>query len=438
MSPESRQLEQGMRQSMVVGASMQLFLRALQASQTELAQMATHALNSNPALEELPPPLAQEDEDDRPTPDFEAAKRHDALVEALPQQTTLSGYLEEQVLQSGLPRVVERDAIALIARMDTHGFFVEDPETLGIPPVRLREALRVVQDLEPAGVGARDLRESLLLQLRRRGEEKSLSYRLVNECWEDLTRHRFPQAARTLGVNENTLNAAVHRISRLNPDPGSSFSAVEQPIGAPDVVVLRHGTELTVRLTGEMVPHLTLSAQYREMLAEQGDQAELRRYLSQCFREGRELIRAIEKRQETILAIARAIVKRQRDFFLRGPSCLHPLRMDEVAEVTQMHTSTVSRAVNGKYLRCEYGVYELRSFFTGGVPTTSGEQQTSGASVKAQIRALIEAEDASAPLSDAALEKLLTQRGLKIARRTIAKYRDQLRILPATLRKRSG
>lgn len=432
MSSANPQLAQGMRQSMVMGASMQLFLRALQATQAELSQMATQALNSNPALEEIE--ASASEDDSLPPPDYEASERHASMMEALPQQTTLSAHLEEQVMQSALPRVLEQDALALIARLDTHGFFVEPPETLGIPSARLRKALQVLQDLEPAGVGASDLRESLLLQLRREGEEKSLAYRIVAECWDDLARHRFPQVARTLGVNEEAISLAVHRISRLNPDPGSSFSAVEQPIGAPDVIVLRRGRDLSVNLTGEMVPHLALSAQYREMLAEQGDKAELRRYLSQCFREGRELIRAIEKRQETILAVARAIVERQRDFFLRGPSCMLPLRMEEIAEATQMHTSTVSRAVNGKYLRCDYGVYELRTFFTAALPTTSGESHTS-VTVRAQIRALIDAENPASPLSDAALEKLLAQRGISVARRTIAKYRDQLRILPASLRK---
>ena len=232
MSFHSQQLEQGMRQNMVMGTSMQLFLRTLQATQTELAQIATQALSSNPALEEEPPPV-QEDEPDS-TPDFEAARHHDYVMETLPQRKTLGEHLEEQVMQSALPRVLEKDALALIARLDTHGFFAESPD--------------------------------------------------------DLAHHRFPQAARSLGVSEHALSTAVHRISRLNPDPGSYFSTVEQPIGSPDVLVERQGSELSVTLTGEMVPRLTLSAQYREMLAEHGDKVELRRYLSQCFREGRELI----------------------------------------------------------------------------------------------------------------------------------------------------
>lgn len=432
MSPHSPQLEQGIHQSMVMGTSMKLFLRTLQATQTELAQMATQALNSNPALEEEPPPIQEESGSE---PDFEATRRHDYMMETLPQHKTLREHLEEQVMQSALSRVLERDALALIARLDAHGFFAESPDSLRIPEVRLNQALRVVQDLEPAGVGAVDLRESLLLQLQREGEQQSLAYRLVHDCWDDLTHHRFPQAARSLGVSENALSIAVHRISRLNPDPGSYFSTVEQPIGSPDVIVERQGSELSVALTGEMVPRLALSAQYREMLAEQGDKAELRRYLSQCFREGRELIRAIEKRQETILAVSRAIVLRQKDFFFRGPSFLRPLRMEEIAADTRMHISTVSRAVNGKYLRCEHGVYELRSFFTAALLSSDGTQGVSGAGVKAQLRALIDAENPAAPLSDAALQKLLAERGFNVARRTIAKYRDQLRILPASMRK---
>lgn len=433
MSFHSQQLEQGMRQNMVMGTSMQLFLRTLQATQTELAQIATQALSSNPALEEELPPV-QEDEPDS-TPDFEAARHHDYVMETLPQRKTLGEHLEEQVMQSALPRVLEKDALALIARLDTHGFFAESPDSLGIPAARLNQALRVVQDLEPAGVGAVDLRESLLLQLQREGEQQSLAYRLVHDCWDDLAHHRFPQAARSLGVSEHALSTAVHRISRLNPDPGSYFSTVEQPIGSPDVLVERQGSELSVTLTGEMVPRLTLSAQYREMLAEHGDKVELRRYLSQCFREGRELIRAIEKRQETILAVSRAIVLRQKDFFFRGPACLRPLRMEEIAADTQMHISTVSRAVNGKYLRCEYGMYELRSFFTAALLSGDGTQSVSGVGIKAQLRALIDAENPAAPLSDASLQKLLAEKGFNVARRTIAKYRDQLRILPASMRK---
>ena len=430
----SPRLEQGMRQSMVMGASMQLFVRALQASQMELSHMATQAISTNPVLEEDSTPAPEGDT--ASAPDYEAAKRHEYVMESLPEPTTLSTHLAEQVKQSALPEKLEAAALDLIAHIDSHGFFPENPSSYGIPPALLDRALRVVQDLEPAGVGARDLRESLLLQLERTGDRHSLAYRLVHERWDDLTRHRYAEAAHALGVNDDQLSIAVHRISRLNPDPGSSFAPTERVIIAPDVIVLREKDKLTVHLTGEMVPRLSLSPQYREMLAEKCDQEDVRQYLTQCFRDARELIRAIEKRQATILAVTQAIVERQRAFFLSGPSHLAPLKMEDIASATGLHVSTISRAVNGKYLRCSYGLFELRSFFSAALNETSDEGPLTGDSVRSRIRSLIEREDPRKPLSDAKIEGLLARDGIRIARRTIAKYREQLRILPASLRKR--
>ena len=305
-----------------------------------------------------------------------------------------------------------------------------------MPPKRYQKALRVVQDLEPAGVGARNLQESLLLQLRRVDEAGSLAYRLAAEEWENLIHHRYALAARSLGFSEKQVAAAAHRISRLNPDPGSSFSPAERCILVPDVIVERIGEELRVSLTGEGVPRLALSSQYREMLAAQSDRPELRRYLSRCFSEGRDLIRAIEKRQETILAVAQSIVRFQKEFFFKGPA---------------MHISTVSRAVNGKFLRCEFGVFELRRFFSISLPVTEAQQATSpaektssagptevsAATVQSRIRYLVDHESPRKPLSDAGIEKILADEGIRISRRTIAKYRDRMHILPTHLRKRS-
>ena len=434
-SSTSTQLEQGMRQSMVTSASMQLFLRALQATHMELTQLATQALNTNPALEEAPPLPRQEES--APAHSAAATLHHDFVIDSLPQQTTLSAHLEEQVLQSALPGAVEQAALQLLGLLDARGYFAEAPESLQLPPALLHKALSVVQDLEPAGVGARDLRESLLLQLRREGYGGSLAEQLILREWDSLVRHRYAEAARALGATESEVAAAAHHISRLNPDPGSLFTPAESHIITPDVLVRRlAGGELSVSLTGERIPRLTLSAHYRDMLAEHSDQPELRRYLSTCFREGRELIQAIEKRQNTILAIARAIVQRQRPFFMRGAAHLSPLKMEEIAADTQLHISTVSRAVNGKYLRCDHGVYELRAFFTAALPGADSGADISSARIRARIRALVDAEPPQKPLSDAALEKLLAAEGIRVARRTIAKYRDQLRILPAAMRKR--
>lgn len=426
-------MEQGMRQSMVAGASMQLYLRALQASHMELAHLVTQALNTNPALEEAPPLPAESEPAE--APDHEAARRHDFLMDNLAEQVTLSAHLEEQVLQSALPAELEAAALELIAHLDARGFFADDPAALGLPAPLLHKALRIVRDLEPAGVGARDLRESLLLQLERTGDSDTLPALLLRDHWDALVRHRYADAARILGLTEQQVAAAAHHIARLNPDPGSDFARVENHIITPDIVVQRKGEELSVSLTGEMVPRLVLSPQYREMMAEQGDKPEVRHYLSRCFREGRELIQAIEKRQSTILSIATAIVQRQKVFFLRGAAHLSPLKMEDIAEDTGLHVSTISRAVNGKYLRCDHGVYELRSFFSAALPADSGEGVSAG-HIRAKIKALIDAESPRKPLSDAKLEALLAADGIRVARRTIAKYRDQLHILPASLRKR--
>lgn len=428
-------MEQGMRQSMVAGASMQLYLRALQASQMELTQLATQALNTNPALEEAPPLPADTDTPDT-APDPDATRRHDHLIDNLEAQVTLSEHLEEQVQQSALPTDLENAALLLIAHLDTHGYFADAPESLGLPTALLNKALRIVQDLEPAGVGARNLRESLLLQIERMGESDTLPAHLLRDHWDALVRHRYADAARALGHTEQEIAAAAHHIARLNPDPGSAFAPVDRHIITPDILVEHKNGQLHVTLTGEQVPRLILSAQYREMMAEQSDNPEVRRYLSRCFREGRELIQAIEKRQQTILTIARAIVKRQRNFFLRGPAQLAPLKMEDIAADTSLHISTISRAANAKYLRCAHGIYELRTFFSAALPTDDDSEGVTAGHIRAKIKALIEAEPPHKPLSDAKIEAHLAADGIHIARRTIAKYRDQLHILPASLRKR--
>ena len=452
MNTSPARLEQGMQQNMSLNSSMQLFLRTLQATLMELKDLTNQALSTNPVLEELPSPPAPTSDDGMPHGlDYAATERHELLMDSLPQQTTLISHLEEQVLQSALPPILEQDSLQIIAHLDTHGFLTDEEAIQNIlPPERYRDALHVVQDLEPAGVGARNLQESLLLQLRRADEADSLAYRLVKTEWENLINHRYAVSARSLGVSEKQVTAAAHRISRLSPDPGSGFSPAERCVIIPDVIVERIGTKLSVSLTGEGVPHLALSSQYREMLTEQSDSPELRRYLSHCFSEGRNLIRALEKRQETILSVAQSIVRFQKDFFFKGPSHLKPLRMEQVANDTAMHISTISRAVNGKFLRCEYGMFELRRFFSTSLPIAETKQKISGgaenppmvapaisaAAAQARIRYLVDHESPTKPLSDAKIEILLLKEGICISRRTIAKYRDRMHILPTHLRKR--
>lgn len=427
-------MQQGMKQSMVATAAMQMFMRALQSTNMELQQMAAQAMAANPALEELPPePRAEEDGG---APDAEASDRHARFIDSLEESETLASHLAEQIRTSALPAAVEAAALTLVGSLDPHGRFdrpaAEVAKEEGMPPAVFAAALQALRELEPAGVGAEDLRDSLIIQLERLGETQGLPMQLLRTCWEDLVRHRYAAAAAVLHRSEAEVAAAARRIARLNPDPGSGFAEVERHIILPDVVV---HDDLSVTLTGENVPRLTLSADYREMLAEQADKPELRAYLSRCFREGRELIRAIGERQNTILAVAKAIVGRQKLFFRRGPQALAPLKMESVAEDCGCSISTVSRAVNGKFLRCRYGVFELRSFFSASLPSEGAGEGLSAGAVQARIRSLIEAENPKKPLSDAKIEAALAAEGLTIARRTIAKYREQMKILPASLRK---
>lgn len=420
---------QGMKQGMVASPAMQLSMRALQANQTELQELIAEALAKNPALEELQP---------EPEPqDTTYTARREFAMESLSATPTLAQHLEEQIRQSGLPPKIEAAALQMIPWLNQHGFFAESPATvqqeLGINNKLFQQARYAIQDLEPAGVGAEDLRESLMIQLERLGESTGLPMQLLRQHWDALVRHRYADIAKALDIDESAAEMAARRIARLNPDPGSGFSRAELHTISPDIEVQQDGDKLLVTLTKEASPRLALSAEYREMMAQHADKAEVRQFLSGCFREGRELIRALGERQTTLLAVAKAIVERQQNFFLHKNAPLTPLKMEAIAADTQLHVSTVSRAVRGKYLKCSRGVFELRAFFSTAISAT---EDVSADAAKQKIKELIEEESPRHPLTDSKLEALLQEQGITLARRTIAKYREQLKILPASLRKR--
>ena len=438
------EMEQGMRMGMVAGAAMQWYMRALQATNMELRQMVGEVMKGNPALEEVLRAADAEGAEDGGEVDRDATRRHGEFMESLAAEETLASHLEGELRQSGLPAAVEEAALTLVEYLDEHGYFDEAPQEIaareGMEEPVFRAALSALQELDPAGVGACGLQESLLIQLRRAGEDAdSPVVRLVREQWDALVHHRYAEAARALGVPEDCMVAAAYRVSRLNPDPGSGFAQTERNVIEPDLVVEPDARGVfTARLTGENVPQLELSAAYREMMAEQADKPEVRQFLSRCFKEGREVIRAIAERQDTILSVAQAVVARQQAFFARGRAELRPLRMEDVAADTGLSVSTVSRAVSGKYLRCSHGVYALRGFFAASLPAGSGAEvsSVSADAVQEQILRLVQQEDPAHPLSDAALESALAEQGITVARRTVAKYREKLKILPTNLRRR--
>ncbi|MEG1508033.1 MAG: RNA polymerase factor sigma-54 [Akkermansia sp.] len=459
-------MHQELSQRMGASASMQLGMRVLQANGIELQQIVNQIMESNPVLElESSDELlsingepddanvhegddAQNDWDEyMPTPVSDAGMAHqEYYYDSITAPETLSSHLQNQLAQASLSDDVRVATSLLIDSLDDRGFFEEAPATIaereGMPPLILTKALSVLHEMEPSGVGAGDLRESLLLQLSHEGETDSLAYRVIESCWAELAKHRYDEIGEVMHINREAVQDAVERIRRLNPDPGATFRVSSNPYISPDVVITKDesgGWE--IELTGDCVPKLRLNDEYKEILSESAGDASLRDFLKKAFREAKDLMGALDQRQEMILKICRDLVVRQRDYFLKGPRGLKPLGMNVVAEDVGVHLSTISRAVNGKYILGPWGYKELRSFFGSGVETDKREPATDypeGASMEAIqciIRDLIQNEEAKNPLSDATLADLLQKKGFKIARRTLAKYRDQMKILPASLRK---
>lgn len=312
----------------------------------------------------------------------------------------------------------------------------DDDSTRPYSMEEIEQLLRVMQHLDPPGIAARDLRECLLLQLENEGEHESLAYRLVDEAFDDLINHRWTELAKRYGLAPKAVQAAADELARLDPKPGLQFAQSGEEYVVPDLVVEKRDGEYRVFLNDGGMPRLRISKIYQEIV---GDKkkfvGENREFITQKLNSATWLIQAIEQRRQTMLKVMYFIVDRQREFFEKGVEQLKPLTLREVAEVVEMHESTVSRVTSQKYVQTPRGVYSLKFFFSSSLGTTTGEDASSRA-VKAQIAKLVSDEDAARPLTDAAVVEQLKQRGIRIARRTVAKYREQLGILPARMRKR--
>jgi len=298
------------------------------------------------------------------------------------------------------------------------------------------EVLRVLQSLDPPGICARDLRESLLLQLRELGEQGSFVYRLVDEAFDDLKGHRWTDIAKRYGVDPREVQDAADELARLDPKPGLRFLPADDEYVVPDLAVEKIDGEYRVFLNDQGMPRLRISKVYQELAGDKKQfTGETREFITEKLNGATWLIQAIEQRRQTMLKVMRFIVDRQREFFEKGIEYLRPLTLREVADVVSMHESTVSRVTNQKYVQTPRGVYPLKFFFSSSLETTSGEDASARA-VRAQIEKLVADEAATAPLTDAQIVSALRDRGIRIARRTVAKYRDQLGILQARMRKR--
>ena len=300
----------------------------------------------------------------------------------------------------------------------------------------VEEMLRVIQRLEPAGIGARDLRECLLLQMQDAGDTASLTYRLVSEAFTDLIAHRWNDLGRRFGVEPAEVQQAADALARYDPKPGLEYSSQGDGYITPDLVVDKIDGRYHVFLNDTGVPRLRISRSYQELARDRKKfTTEQREFIASRMNSANWLVQAIEQRRQTMLKVMNFIVDRQRDFFEKGVEYLKPLTLREVAEVINMHESTVSRVTNEKYVQTPRGVLPLKFFFSSALSTASGED-ASARSIRAKLEKMVAEEDPANPVTDQQIVQMFKEQGIQIARRTVAKYRDQLGILSARMRKR--
>jgi RNA polymerase sigma-54 factor len=301
------------------------------------------------------------------------------------------------------------------------------------------EMLAIIQRLDPSGTGARDLRECLLIQLVELADTDSLTYRLVSEAFPDLIAHRWNDLAKRFGVEPGAVQSAADQLSRLDPKPGLKYSEQSDGYIIPDLIVEKiggAGGRYQVFLNDTGMPRLRLSRSYQEIARDKKKMTpENREFIASKMNSANWMIQAIEQRRQTMLKVMNFIVDRQRDFFEKGIEYLKPLTLREVAEVINMHESTVSRVTNEKYVQTPRGVLPLKFFFSSALSTASGED-ASARSIRAKLEKMVGEENSAKPLTDQQIVHLFQEQGIQIARRTVAKYRDQLGILPARMRKR--
>ncbi|MGC9449859.1 MAG: RNA polymerase factor sigma-54 [Oceanipulchritudo sp.] len=359
--------------------------------------------------------------------------------------TTDPSFQEDLLEQARLieedPRVVEALEYVL-GSMDDNGFLTSSPQDLSLmsqlPLAKIQKAVELLQGLDPPGLGARDTRECLLLQLKRLGREDSLAARIIRKQWKQLLRRRIPEIARALRAKPVEVEEAIKEIGNLDPAPARRFAGDNNQVVEADVTVEKDEEgEWQVILNNEYIPRLRISPDYKEILAKGRVQGKDREYLQNMFRSGRFLINAIEQRQQTIERITRKLLEFQSGFFEKGRAQLRPLTMNQVAESVGVHETTVSRAIANKYIRTPHGLFEMKFFFTPGYHGADG-REVSNKSIKDRIARIIENESPRKPLSDQKIVGILQSEGITIARRTVAKYREELGILPTNLRRQYG
>jgi len=469
-------------QKLIMTPSLQQAIKLLQLSKLELQEVLNQELLENPLLEESAEETKNEEAEadaQEKTQDIEEAKAaepakekekdsfeeidYDAYFqdyieygynprgmgeehEEFPIENTLTrppnltDHLTWQLSMSDAsPRIKEIGAF-IIGNIDEDGYLRATSEEIaaagGYDPAEVEKAVDAVQSLDPIGVGARDLRECLLLQLAFLEVDDPMVEIIIRDHWEMFMQRHFVQLAKVLGIDMKTLEGIVEVIKHLDPKPGRKYSNERAIYVEPDVYVQKVGDEYVIVLNEDGMPKLRINGSYRSMLnsMDSKQDGETVNYIKDKIRSAVWLIKSLDQRQRTIYKVAESIVKHQREFLEKGIDFLRPLVLRDVADDIQMHESTVSRVVSNKYMHTPRGLFLMKYFFHSGIDSDTGED-ISSLTVKKKIQGFIEAEDPRKPLSDSKIMKILNDEGINIARRTVAKYRDELNIPSSTDRK---
>jgi RNA polymerase sigma-54 factor len=363
----------------------------------------------------------------------EADRKHDAMANMAARSPSLADYLTEQLGWFEIQPEVRQMAERIICGLDTNGYLTTRLEDLldpDSPPEQLQlaeTALAVVQQLDPRGVGARSLKECLLLQLHNRLPRVEEMRTLISNHLEDLEHNRLPHIERKTGYSIETIQLALAEIRKLNPKPGSEFNSVFVPNVTPDVYVDAVEGGFKVRLEDDRTPRLFISSYYRQLLQNGTGTPEEKEYIKRKLNSAQWLIESIEQRKSTLSRVAQAIVDHQKAFLLNGPEFIEPLKMQQIAEKVGVHVTTVSRAVDDKWIHTPRGIFPLKRFFGGGTTTADGDE-VAWDTVRLKLQEIIDREDKRNPLSDDELVEHLGRAGLSVARRTVTKYRKAMDI----------
>jgi len=482
MAQQGLQQVQKQAQTLVLAPQLRQSLKILQAPTLELRNSILEELQQNPTLEELPiegvsieqqreedrtdanetdakdeelqlseedySKLSQLDEDYREyysqeasnsTYTSEDAQRRQHFFDSLVSETSLQEHLIRQAdLLDATPK--QKEAIDyLIGSLDDRGFLTislsDAALMLNLSLKDVQEAAELLKSLDPPGIGAKDLQDCLLTQLRLAERDDTLAADIIRDHYDLLLRHRIPDIARKTSASIDEVQFAIEEIAALDPAPASKFGDDANRIVVPDVTVEKNDEEWTITLNNDYIPRLRISPAYKEMIATGKIAGKDKEYIREKIRAGRFLMNSIEQRQQTIERITEEILKYQKDFFEHGVSKLRPLTMNQIAQEVGVHETTVSRAIANKFIETPHGVFEFKYFFTPGYQGKNG-QAVSNKSIKDRIANIVANENPGKPLSDQEVVKILAEEDVKIARRTVAKYREELGILPTNLRRR--